>query len=188
MTSKKNFVMPLLFVGCLALLPATSYAQKSGNACQIERKYDRQANVTTVECALLETFAPPIRLMVQANASFPGKFPNDAAKLYFTLSAFRGDANRRTLPLFKGENVLLLNLGATELEVQVTGFRLEYFEMNRLISEQASVVINRDDLPKLLEAQSLQGKWGNTTFALSESSLAALKAFIAEQALATSSQ
>lgn len=186
--NKQNFVMPLLVVGCLALLPAISYAQKSGSGCQLERKYDRQANVTTVECALLETFTPPIRLMVQANASFPGKFPNDAAKLYFTLSAFRGDANRRTLPLFKGENVLLLNLGATELEVQVTGFRLEYFEMNRLISEQASVVINRDDWPKLLEARSLQGKWGNTSFALSEASLTALKTFIAEQVVATSSQ
>ena len=165
-----------------------AYAQNHADTCRLETKYDREMNSTTVECALLESFMPPIRLMVQANASFQGKRPNETAKFQLSLAAFRNGSNRHTTPLFKDATTLLLNLGTSHLEIPVTEFRTEFFEMNRLLAEQANAAVSGEDLRKLLQAKSLKGKWGNTEFDLSETALASLKTFISGQMFAAPSQ
>jgi len=179
---KRRAVALLLgLIFCLAVLPAAAYAQTPGSVCRREAKYDPAANLTTVECALLETFTPPIRLMLTANAAYQGKQPNETAKFYFNLSAFRGDSNRRTPPLFKEATTLSLSLETTRLEIPVTGFHTEFFEMNRLFAEKAQASLDRETLRKLLEAKTLAGKWGKTEFKLSDASLLALKRFISDQ-------
>ena len=166
---------------CLVVLPLAASARKLGDAYQREARYDPETNVTTVECSLHEVFKPPIRLMLTANASYQGKQPNETAKFYFNLSAFRGDSNRRTPPLFREATSLSLSLETTHLEIPVTGFHTNFFEMNRLLAEQAQANLDRGALRTLLEAKSLTGKWGNTEFKLSDDSLLALKKFISDQ-------
>jgi hypothetical protein len=171
----------LVLIFCLAVLPSAAYAQTPGSVCQREAKYDPAANLTTVECALLETFTPPIRLMLTANVAYQGKQPNETAKFHFNLSAFRGDSDRRTPPLFKEATTLSLSLETTRLEIPVTGFHADFFEMNRLLAEQAQASLDGENLRKLLEAKSLAGKWGNAEFKLTDASFQSLKKFISDQ-------
>lgn len=170
----------VLFV-CLAAMPGAANAQTAESACQRESKYDPVANLTTVECALLDSFTPPIRLMLTASAAYQGKQPNKTAKFYFGLSAFRGSSNRRTPLLFKDATTLSLSLETTTLKIPVAGFHTDFFEMSRLLAEQAQASLERQDLRKLLEAKHLAGSWGNTEFKLSEASVLALKKFISDQ-------
>jgi hypothetical protein len=170
----------------LAMLPASANAQSSGSACQRETKYDPVANLTTVECTLFETYTPPIRLVVTANASYQGKQPNETAKFYFNLSVFRSDSNRRTQPLFKDATTLLLSLDATHLAIPITEFHTNFFEMNRLLAEHAQVRLDRENLRKVFDAKSFLGKWSNTEFKLSDESLLALKKFVSDQIFSAS--
>lgn len=178
---KRNDVALLITLSFfLAMLPASANAQSSGSACQRETKYDPVANLTTVECALVETFAAPVRFMLTANASYQGKKPNETAKFYFTLSAFRGSSNRRTPSLFKESKTLFLSLDATNLEIPVTGFHMDFFEMSRLLAEQAQSGPDRKILQNLIESQTFVGRWGNTEFTLSDAALLSLKKFITD--------
>jgi hypothetical protein len=178
---RRAVALLLGLIFCLAVLPAAAYAQSPGSACQREVKYDPAANLTTVECALLDTFTPPIRLMLTANAAYQGKQPNETAKFHFNLSAFRGDSTRRTPPFFKEATTLSLSLETTQLEIAVTGFYTDFFEMNRLFAEKAQASLDRETLRKLLEAKTLAGKWGKTEFKLTDASFQALKRFISDQ-------
>lgn len=177
---RTDVAMLFVLLLCLAVMPAAANAQTTESACQRESKYDSVANLTTVECALLDSFTPPIRLMLTANAAYQGKQPNKTAKFYFSLAAFRGSSNRRTPLLFKDAATLSLSLETTTLEIPVAGFYTDFFEMSRLLAEQAQAGLEREDLRKLLETKTLAGKWGNTEFKLSEASILALKKFISD--------
>ena len=178
---RSNVALLIALTLCLAVSPMAAQAQESKDTCQREAKYDPAANLTTVECALLETFTPPVRLMLTANAAYQGKQPNETAKFHFNLSAFRGDSNRRTPPLFKEAATLSLSLETLRLEIPVTGFHTDFFEMNRLFAEKAQASLDREALRKLLEAKTLAGKWGKTEFKLADVSFQALKRFITDQ-------
>lgn len=171
-------LVPLL---CLVSFPAASYAQNSDAGCRKHTKYDATANRTTVECNLLEVAASPVRLMLTAKASYQGKEPNETAKFSFHLAAFRGAANRHTQLLFKDATTLSLTLETTHLELPVTEFHTDFFELNRLLAEQAQASVDRENLRKLLATNQLAGKWGSAEFKLSDASLLSLKKFIADQ-------
>jgi hypothetical protein len=171
----------LLLAILLAMAPVRLFAQQPANACRLEANYDRETDTTTVECDLIESFAAPTRLIVQANASFQGKEPNESAKFWLGLSAYRSSANRRTPPLFKEAATFSLLTDAVRIEIPVTGYRKDFFELNRLLAEQARAEISREDLRKLLDAKSLAGKWESLEFKFSGDALASLKDFISRQ-------
>jgi hypothetical protein len=170
-----------LFV--LAILSAFTYAQRPAGVCRLENNYDREADMTTVQCDLVETVNPPIRLVVQASASFRGKEPNETGTFWFGLSAYRSGANRRTEPHFQDAATLFLSADSERLEGPVRNYRKEFFEMNRLLTEQAHAEVSRAELQKLLNAKLLSGKWGSLEFKFSATALAALKDFISRQVL-----
>jgi hypothetical protein len=171
-----------LFV--LLILSAFVQAQRPASGCRLENSFDRETDMTTVHCDLVETVTPPVRLIVQASASFRGKEPNETGMFWFRLSAYRSGANRRTEPHFQDAATLGLSVDSERLEGPVRNYRREFFEMNRLLTEQARAEINRAELQKLLDAKQLSGKWGGVEFKFSATALAALKDFISRQVLA----
>lgn len=178
---RSNVSLLIALMCCLTVLPKAAHAQKSADVCRREVKYDPETNLTTVECALHEMFTPPIRLMVTANTIYRGKHPNETAKFHFKLAAFRNGSNRRTPLLFKDAATLSLSLETTTLEISIAGFHTDFFEMSRLLTEQAQAGLERENLQKLLEAKSLAGKWGNIEFKLTDASFQTLKRFISDQ-------
>src|SRR5574341_1620401 len=92
----------------LTTLPAIAQDGQPAKVCRVEAQYDRYADVTTVQCDLIEMGKGAPRLSVQANASYYGKEPNDTAKFWFGLSSFKGGATRRTEPAFKEATMVSL--------------------------------------------------------------------------------
>lgn len=170
----------------LMILPAFVWGQEPASICRTETKYDRFADTTHVQCDLVESVEGQGRLTVQANASFRGKEPNGETKFWFGLSSYRGNATRRTQPLFKSATTISLSVGSVRLDVPVQDYRKDFFELYRLLTESARVEIEREDLQKLLDAKSLEGKYGGVEFKFSEAALASLKAFISRQVFAAS--
>lgn len=171
---------------CLALLLLTTqsvFAQNEPEAglCRAETKYDRAADTTTVGCDLFESYKDHLRLFVRVSVSFQGKEANETAKFSLALSSYKGGATRRTLPLFKDAATLALSVNAAQLELPIRDYRKDFYEMNRMLAEQARAELGREDLRKLFEARSLAGKWGGAEFSFSGASLAALKEFISRQ-------
>lgn len=173
-----------LFV--LTILSAFACAQRPANVCRLENNFDREADLTTVHCDLIETVHPPVRLIVRASATFRGKEPNETGTFWFSLSAYRSGATRRTEPFFQEAATLFLSADSERLEGPVKHYRKEFFEMNRLLTEQARAEISRAELQKLLDAKQLSGKWGSVEFKFSATALAALKDFITRQVLVAS--
>jgi hypothetical protein len=168
---------------CLALLLLTTpsvFAQNEPEAglCRAEAKYDRAAGTTTIECDLFESYKDHLRLIVRASVSFQGKEPNETAKFWLVLSSYKGGATRRTLPSFENVATLTLSVNAAQLELPIRDYRKDFFEMNRMLAEQARAELSREDLRKLLDAKSLVGKGGAAEFRFSGAALAALKEFI----------
>lgn len=157
---------------------------QSSGAGQIESRYDRDADMTTVQCELLEIGKGAPRLVVQANASFRGKEPNETAIFWLSLSSYRGSATRRTKPLFKETKTVLLYMDSDRIEVPTKDYRNDFYELNRLFAEQARAELGRETLQKLLDAERLEGKWGEVEFKFSDDSLASLKEFISRQVFA----
>ncbi len=173
---------------CLALLLLTTqsaFAQNEPEAglCRAETKYDRAADTTTVGCDLFESYKDHLRLFVRINVSFQGKEANETAKFSLALSSYKGDATRRTLPLFKDTATLALSADPAQLELPINDYHRDFFEMNRMLAERARAELGREDLRKLLDARSLAGKWGGAEFRFSGAALAALKEFISRQAI-----
>jgi len=168
----------------LTILPAIPQDGQPAKVCRMEAQYDRYADVTTVQCDLIELGKGAPRLTVQANASFYGKEPNDTAKFWFGLSSFKGGATRRTEPVFKEATMVSLIVDSARLEVPVKDYSNDFFELNRLLAERARAEISREDLQKLLDAQSLEGNWGGVGFKFSNAALASLKNFISRQVFA----
>jgi hypothetical protein len=152
--------------------------------CRPEVRYDRAADMTTVQCDLIEQVAATGRLIVRAGASFQGKEPTEPAQLWLGLASYKGSANRRTPPSFKEATTLYLTADSARLEVPVKDYRKDFFELNRMLAEQARAEISHEDLQKLVDAKRLAGKWGSVEFKFSDSALASLKDFISRQASA----
>lgn len=174
---------------CLAVLlltPQTVLAQNEPEAglCRVETKYDRDADTTTVGCDVFESYKDRLRLIVRINMLFQGKEPNETAKFSLALSSYKGDATRKTFPLFKDVATLSLSVARAQLELPISDYRQDFFELNRLLAEQARAELSREDLRRLLAAQSLAGKWGGAEFRLSGTALTALKEFISRQSVA----
>jgi hypothetical protein len=152
--------------------------------CRSESKYDRDADMTTVHCDLIEEVLTTGRLIVSANSSYQGKEQNEPAQFWFGLASYKGSANRRTTPLFKEAATLYLTADSVRLEIPVRGYRKDFFELNSLLAEEARAGISREDLQKLVNARRLEGKWGSAEFKFSDATLASLKGFISRQASA----
>jgi hypothetical protein len=75
-------------------------------------------------------------------------------------------------------------MDSARLEVPVKDYRNDFYELNRLLAESARAEISREDLRKLLEARSVEGRWGDVEFKLSEAALTALKDLISRQVFA----
>jgi hypothetical protein len=180
---KPTYVVTLLL---LTTLPALPQDRQPARACRLETKYDRVTDTTTVQCDELVGWGEaPAGLTVQANASFHGKEPNETAKFWLSLSANKGGATRHTRPLFQEAKTLYLVMDAAQMEIPVTDYRHDFYELAGLMAEAARAEIRSEDLHKLIEAKSLAGKWGNVEFKFSGAALASLKGFISRQVFAT---
>jgi hypothetical protein len=155
--------------------------EQPGSFCRLETRYDQQTDTTTVRCDLVELRGAPARVTIQAVSSYRGKEPNETAKFWLQLLGFTGDATRRTQPVFREATEISLISEANLLEIPVNDYGTELFELNRLLAESARAEISREDLRKLLDAQSLKGKWGNVEVKFSDASLRSLKSFITRQ-------
>jgi hypothetical protein len=155
----------------LAIVPALPQDQRPANVCRIETRYDRFADTTTTQCNLIELGEGAPRLIVQANTSFRGKESNETAIFWRGLSSYRGGATRRTQPSFKEAATVRLLVDSARLEIPVKDYGSDFFELNRLLAERARAEISREDFQKLLEARSLEGKWGDVEFKFSDAAL-----------------
>ena len=180
---KPAYIIALLL---LAVFPALSQDFQPTRVGLVEAKYDRSADTTTLQCNLVELGEGAPKLTVKANASFRGKEPNESAVFWFGLASYKGGATRRALRLFKEATTLYLTTDSARLEVPVKDYRNDFFELNRLLAESARAEVSREDLRKLLDARSLEGKWGDIEFKLSKAALASLKDFITRQVFAAS--
>ncbi len=180
---KQAYIVTLLLLG---VVPALPQDQLPAGVGRIETRYDRLDDTTTVQCDLVELGKGSPRLVVQANASFRGKEPNGTAKFWLGISSFKGGATRRTQPSFKEAATLCLLVDSARLEVPVKDYGSDFFELNRLLAERARAEISREDLQMLLDAKSLEGKWGEVWFKFSGDALASLKNFISRQVFAAS--
>jgi hypothetical protein len=156
--------------------------QQPAAVCRPATKYDRDTDMTTVRCDLIEQVVATGRLIVSATVSFQGKELNEPSQFWLGLGSYKGGASRRTPPSFKEVSTLYLTADSARLEVAVKDYRKEFFELNSLLAEQARAEISRADLQKLANARRLEGKWGSAEFKFSEASLASLKDFISRQA------
>jgi hypothetical protein len=182
---KQTFcLIPLL----LASQPVFRQDRPPAGVCRHEVKYDRVADRTTVHCDLIEQVTATGRLIVRAGASFRGKESNESAQFWFGLASYKGGADRRTPSSFEGATTLYLTVDSARLEVPVKDYRNDFFELNRLLAEQARAEIGREDLQKLISAMRLGGMWGSVEFKFSDDALASLKDFVSRHALAANSR
>ncbi|HEY7183383.1 MAG TPA: hypothetical protein VIC84_18260 [Blastocatellia bacterium] len=171
-----------------ATFPALPQDRQSPPTRRIETKYDRMADTTTVQCDLIEIGQGAPRLTVQANASFRGKEPNETAIFWLGLSSYKGGATRHTQRSFEEATTLYLTMDSERLEVTVKDYRNDFYELNRLLAESARAELSREGLRKLLNAKTIEGKWGDIEFKLSDDALASLKDFISHQAFAANNR
>jgi hypothetical protein len=172
---KLAYIIALLL---LAVVPALGQDLQPTRSSQIETKYDRLADTTTVQCDLVELGQGAPKLTVKANASFRGKEPNESAIFWLGLASYKGGATRRTQRSFEQANTLYLTTDSARLEIPVKDYRNDFYELNRLLTESARAELSREDVRKLLAAKSVEGKWGDIEFKLSEAALESLKDFI----------
>ena len=169
-----------------ATFTALPQDSQSAHVSRVEAKYDRLADMTTVQCDLVELGQGAPKLTVRANASFRGKEPNETAIFWLGLASYKGGATRHTRRSFGEATTLYLKMDSARLEVPVKDYHNDFYELNRLLAESARAEISREDLHKLLEAMSIEGSWGDIEFKLSEAALTALKDLISRQVFAGS--
>jgi hypothetical protein len=186
----------VFFIGALALgigantatFPTFPQDHQPNPAIRFEARYDRLADTTTVQCNLVELGKGAPRLTIRANASFRGKEPNETTKFWLGLASYKGGATRRTQPLFKEATTLYLAMDSARLEVPVKDYRNDFYELNSLLAESARAELGLEHLRKLLDAKSVEGKWGDVEFKLSEAALMSLKDFISHQGFAANNR
>jgi hypothetical protein len=172
----------------LLLVMYPAYAQGRShppNACRFESKYDQMADTTTVQCIdLVKWGEAPSRLTIHAAASFTGREPNQSVRLWLVLSSNRSGSTREALLLFKEATTIHLALDSDQLDIPVTDFSTDFFELTHLRTESGHAMICLEDLQRLLKAKSVAGKWGAVDFKFSDAELACLKSFISHEAIA----
>jgi|SRR5262245_12665540 len=173
----KSYLFCILFI---AIIP-TCLQDRPEGVCLLETKYDSESDTTTVHCDLAEFHEAPTRLTIQAVASYRGKEPNETTKFWLQLSGFIAGATRRTQPVFHEAAAISLLLDTTRLEIPVSDYHNDFFELNHLLAESARAEISREDLRKLLDAKSLKAEWGGVGLKFSNASLGSLKTFIHRQ-------
>ena len=176
-------VLHLMLV-LLAICPVYAQNRSRPQTCRIETKYDEIADKTTVQCIdLIRWGEAPARVTIHAVASFRGREPNESVRLWLVLSSNRSGSPREEPLLFKDAMIVRLMLDSAELDIPVTDYNTDFFELSRLRAESAHAVFCLEDLQKVLKAKSLSGSWGTVEFKLSDTALASLKDFIAHEAL-----
>jgi hypothetical protein len=169
----------------LAIYPTHAQDRSHPNACRTESKYDQVADTTTVKCLdLVKWGEAPARLTIHAVASFTGREPNQSVRLWLVLSSNRSGSTREAPLLFKEATTIRLALDSDQLDLPVTDYNSDFFELNHLRAESAHAVMCLEDLQRVLKTKSLAGRWGTVDFKFSDSALASLKNFIARQAIA----
>lgn len=171
----------LLILFSWAMLPFAS-----DNVCRLHSKYDPTSDTTIVQCDLYHRDQAPLRLMVEASASFRGKEPNESSVFWFALGAELSNATRQTKPMFREVTTLVLQTDEETIDLSIKKYRHEYFELAHLSAESGRAEMSRSDLQKLQMTKSLKGKWGNMEINFSEAELAALKEFTSRHVLITS--
>ena len=170
----------------LAIFPAHAQDRQPGSVCRFEIKYNREADMTTIQCDnLVKWGEAPAGLTVQANTSFRGKESNETAKFWFLLSANKGVPTRNSRPIFQNATTFCLSIDSALIEIPVKDYSTTYFELVRSRAESGCAELSREDLQKLLDAKNLAGKWGGVEFKFSDAALASLKDFISRQVFAT---
>jgi hypothetical protein len=104
------------------------------------------------------------------------------AQFWLGLASYQGSANRRSPSSFREATTLYLTADSKQLEIRVKDYRKDFFEINRLLTEEARAEIGSVDLQKLVNARRIEGKWGSAEFKFSDATLASLKNFISRQA------
>ena len=172
---------------CLTLLVLTVlpvYAQNTSfpRTCRMASRYDRAADATTVQCDdLVPRGEAPAGLSVGINQFFRGKSPNETARFRFHLASNRGGGTRRSPLLFQGAETFYLQCDSSVLQLSIREYNNTFFELIRYTSETAQAEIRAEDLPLVLAAHSLEGRWGTTSFKFSDKALAAIKEFISNR-------
>ncbi len=178
----------LLRAMLLLLVMYPAYAQDRSHpstGCRLESKYDQMADTTTVKCMdLVKWGEAPARLTIHAAASFTGREPNQSVRLWLILSSNRSGSTREAPLLFKEATTIHLALDSTQLEIPVTDFSTDFFELTHLRTESAHAMICLEDLQRLLKAKSVAGRWGAVDFKVSDGAFPCLKSFIAHEAIA----
>ena len=163
-------------------------AQTSAGSCRLETKYDSESNTSSVSCHLLERVTDFGRLMVHANVSFQGKQANESTRFWLRLSSFISSATGHTNPILSVAGILSLRLDESRLDIPITGYHQDYYEMSRMLVEQAQGEINRQYLQKLLGAKRIAGCWGSGDFELTDAETVTLRDFISRLVLAVPSK
>jgi hypothetical protein len=169
----------------LVMYPASAQDRSHPpGGCRLESKYDEMADTTTVKCMdLVKWGEAPSRLTIHAAASFTGREPNQSVRLWLLLSSNRSGSTREAPLLFKEAATIHLAFDSDQLDIPVTDFVTDFFELTHLRAESAHATISLEDLQRLLKAKSVAGRWGAVDFRFSDSELACLKNFIAHEAI-----
>jgi hypothetical protein len=173
---------PSIWFTLLFLAIITPYIQdRPGSVCRLETRYDNSTDTTTVRCDLVELRDAPARLTIQAVASYRGKESNETVKFWLDLSRFISGATINTKSVFQEVKAISLLSDKIRLEIPVSDYHNDFFELNRLLAESAEAEIGREDLRKLLDSNSLKAKWGDVEIEFSDIHLKSLKTFISRQ-------
>jgi hypothetical protein len=157
-------------------------AQQSSATFPIETRYDRTTDTTTRLCHNLVRWGEaPAGVTFEAYVSFHGRQANDTAQCGFLLFSNRSRKAKEPQFLFKTAQSLILKSDDLQIELPVKNYHSEYFELINSAAESAGAELSHKDLPRLLAARNLVGKWGNVEFRLSEASLNALRRFLSYQ-------
>lgn len=176
-------------IGLLLLSLSFAFAPNIGTETYpVTTRYDHLSDTTTKRLELVNDGSSPVVLTLYANAAFRGREPNESGRFWFTIAVTQGQVARKSPSQFAAPEPLILTLDDAELKLLLSEYQREYYELVRRLSESANVVIERNELSRLLKAKELSGRNGNVKFKLSAAALSALKDFIAGQVLVRQEQ
>src|SRR4030095_11594028 len=110
----------------LSFFPSIAQDLQPTRVGQVESKFDRSTDTTTLQCNLVELGEGAPKLTVQAIASVRGKEPNETAIFWLGLASYKGGATRRTQRLFREAKILYLTIDSARLEVPVQDYRNDF--------------------------------------------------------------
>jgi hypothetical protein len=146
---------------------------------KVTTEYDRFTDTTTA--VLQETFSRPASglegLWVTAAARYQGT--KSAGKVTFILLLSSTDKSGYTAPLqySKAETLYLLT-DKDRLSITVEDYNFRRSEVMRWVEERATAPLSKTDVDRLLNAGSVEGKWGNTEFRVRPEAIEGFKEFV----------